>query len=179
MFKTVKSLELLEVISRKSVTSLSELTVDKSLRSIFQTRSESATKRRIIDTMSLLARQGFVSVGHIDGEKIYKLSVKGRKHLQTYLIVKSGVTRHARWDRSWYIVTFDIPESKKVARNSLITHLKNQNFYNYTKGLWILPYDPRRFITDLSDHLGLKGLVKIIVAHKLDDETKLKRYYRL
>lgn len=177
MFKVVKSLELLEVINQKNVVSISELASNQHLQATFSTRSESASRRRIIDTMAILSRQGFVAVGQLDGEKIYKLSARGKRQLTTYQINKTGIVRPARWDKTWYLVTFDIPEAQKVARNSLITHLKNQNFYNYTKGIWVLPYNPRHFLGELADHLNLKGKLKVIEAHHIDDEAKLKRHF--
>lgn len=179
MFKVVKSLEALEIVGQKNVSSLSELVDHKQLRSVFATSSAGATRRRIIDTMAILSRQGFVSVGQLDGERIYKLSAKGKKHLATYSILKAGVVRPARWDGNWHLVTFDIPERQKVARNSLISHLKNQGFINYTKGIWILPYNPKRFLTDLAQHLGLTSQIKLIEARKIDDEAKYKRHFRL
>ncbi len=179
MFKVIKSHELLEIIDQKNVISLSELADNQHLQAVFVAKPASVSRRRIIDTISILARQGFVSVGQLDGEKIYKLSARGKYQLASYQINKVGIPRPARWSKTWYFVTFDIPESQKVARNSLITHLKNQNFYNYTKGVWVLPYNPRHFLDKLADHLKLTGRIKIIEANRIDDEAKLKRHFRL
>jgi len=179
--KINKSAEILAQIGKKRVIGATELTQTRHLLNLFTSsgKGKGLARRRIIDTTALLARQGFISVGELDGEKIYKLNRKGKSHLESYLISKRGIPRPARWDGKWYLVTFDIPESKKTARNNLINQLKDQGFISYTKGLWIYPYNPADYISGISRQLDIESAVHLITAIKLDNEKKLKKHFAL
>lgn len=181
MQKINKSAEILAYISKKRVIGLSDLAGARELLNLYSSTEAAPglARRRIIDTVALLARQGFISVGTIDGEKIYKLNLKGKRHLESYLIVKQGITKTARWDGKWHLVTFDIPEPKKIARNNLIIHLKNQGLVNYTKGLWLTPYSPTSFVRGLTKQLGIEKQVKLITATTIDDEKRWRKHFGL
>ncbi len=181
MQKINKSAEILTFIDKKRVIGSSELAQIRELLNLFTSvnSTPSQARRRIIDTTALLARQGFVSVGELDGEKIYKLNLKGKRHLANYQVIKQGIPQKARWDGKWHLVTFDIPESKKIARNNLIIHLKNQGLINYTKGLWVYPYDPASFVRGITKQLGIEKDVKLITAIHIDDEKCLRKCFGL
>lgn len=181
MPKINKSAEILAHIKKKGVVGINELAATSALLNLFDAPGSKPglARRRIIDTVSLLARQGFISVGTIDAEKIYKLNLKGKYHLESYLILKGGIPTPLRWDSRWHLITFDIPESKKSARNNLILHLKNQGFVSYAKGLWLYPYNPEMFIRGLGRQLGLEKYLKLLVAVKIEDEKRYKKHFSL
>ncbi len=170
-----KSAEVLKVIAGKRVIVEDELTLARSLLNLFGANA----RRRIIDTAALLTKQGFVSVGSIDGEKLYKVTDKGLRHLDLYLLSKKGIAKPREWTGKWHIITFEIPEQQKVTRNYLVAQLKLQGFVNYTKGLWIYPYNPTEYVKGLKKLLGLGKEIKLITAIDLDDEKQLLTHFGL
>lgn len=170
-----KSREVLKYIAARSVVTSSEIAAAKSLLALYPTKPSASPRRRIIDTCSLLARQGFISVGMLDGEKVYKISVKGKQKLQSYQSLRVDILPRA--DGRWYLVTFDLPESHKVARNQLILTLKRHGFVSYTKGVWALPYNPTELIVALRKQLGIKRQLKLIVATQVDGAAELRRKF--
>jgi len=146
---------------------------------VFSSSAKATPRRRIIDTIALLARQGYVSVGLLDSEKIFKITLKGKGRLKAYQVSEDGLSITDRWDGRWYLITFDIPESKKVARNQLIITLKKHGFINYTKGLWLIPYNPAKLTASLRKQLGLKSEIKLIVAQAIDNDSRYKKYWSL
>ena len=174
-----KTAEVLRLILNKKVITLSDLSSNKSLLEIFSNSNSATPRRRIIDTVALLAKQGYVSVGFIDNEKVFKITEKGKERLKANEVAKEGINISERWDGRWYLVTFDIPEARKVVRNQLILTLKRHGFVNYTKGLWVIPYNPTSMIKSLRKQLGIKDEIKIIVAQFIDDEYKYKKFWDL
>ena len=170
-----KSAEVLKVIAGKRVIVEDELTTARSLLSLFGANG----RRRIIDTAALLTKQGFISVGTIEHEKLYKVTDKGLRHLDLYLLGKKGIPKNRDWNGHWYIVTFEIPDSQKVTRNYLVAQLKLQGFESYAKGLWIYPYDPTEYVKGLKKLLGLQKEIKLITAVSLDGEPALKQQFNL
>lgn len=174
-----KTAEILRLIQTKKVATLGDLSSNKHLLSVFSSSARATPRRRIIDTAALLARQGYVTVGLLDNEKVFKLTESGKARIKAAQVVENGLSIPERWDGRWYLITFDIPESKKVARNQLILTLKKHGFVNYVKGLWLIPYNPTAMIKSLRKQLNLRGKIKIIVAQFIDDENKFKKYWDL
>lgn len=174
-----KTREVLNYIAARSVVTQTEIVAAKSLLGLYSTGSGSSSpRRRLIDTCSLLARQGFVSVGMLDGERVYKISHKGGHKLQRYQALKVDIL--PRWDGHWYLVTFDIAESHKSVRNQLILTLKRHGFVQYSGGVWILPYNPQELINKLRKELSLdKQQIRLISATHIDGASELKRKFKL
>lgn len=173
-----KSAEVLAAIAKRPVTSQSELTSNRDLVNLFSA-AKAKPARRVIDTIALLIKQGFVSVGVIDYEPIYRLTERGQAHLMNYQSSRLTITKSPSWDGKWYFVSFEIPESRKATRNNLILQLKRQGFMNYTKGLWIIPYNPSNFINGLRRRLQLDQALKVIVATSLDDQKQWLKKFNL
>ncbi len=171
-----KTREVLRFITTRKVVTQSEIEGSKQLLELFSVGAANS-RRRIIDTCALLAKQGYVSVGMLDNERVYKINTKGQKRLDSYTLVKDSIVR--RWDGRWYLVTFDIPESDKTIRNQLILTFKRLGFVNYTKGLWLLPYNPTKLIIGLKKQFDLQKELRLIVATQIDDAAYYKKLFKL
>lgn len=172
-----KTAELLRLIQTKKVATLGDLSSNKALQTVFAGSKRATPRRRIIDTVSLLARQGYVSVGLLDNEKVFKITEKGKDRLKAHQVTEDALSIPDRWDGRWYLVTFDIPETKKVVRNQLILTLKKHGFTNYAKGLWLIPYNPTRLVASLRKQLKLRSEIKLIVAQAIDEEPKYRKHW--
>ena len=176
---TNKTAEVLRLIQTKKVATLGDLSSNKHLLDLFAGSKRHSARRRIIDTAALLARQGYVSVGILDNEKVFKITEQGKARLKAHQVSEDGLSIPDRWDGRWYLVTFDIPEAKKVTRNQLILTLKRHGFINYTKGLWLIPYNPTKLVASLRKQLGLKNEIRLIIAQAIDNDTKYKKHWEL
>ena len=178
MQKIPKSAQLLAVIAKRDIVRHGNIIKDQALLEMFSDTRTTTPSRRIADTASLLAKQGFLSVGIIDSQKVYTITKKGREKVNRAEAMKSVITSD-RWDGRYYLVTFDIPENKKVVRNQIIIDLKRAGFINYSKGIWLSPYNPIGYIESVRKRYDLKKNIKLIVASHLEDEAKIKRHFKL
>ena len=171
-----KTREVLNYIAARSVVTSSEIAAAKSLLRMYPSGAGSSSpRRRLIDTCGLLARQGFITTGMLDGERVYKLSHKGTQKLQRYQALKVDIL--PRFDGHWYLVTFDLPESHKSVRNLLIITLKRHGFVSYSGGVWLLPYNPNDLIIALRKQLGIKKEIRLIVATQVDGASDYRRKF--
>ncbi len=173
-----KSAQILAFIAKKDLLRHSKLITEPSLVAVFSDSKTTTSGRRISDTLALLAKQGYISVGIVDNQKVYTITQKGQKKLQRQQ-TRMSIVDTGRWDGRYYLVTFDIPESQKVVRNQIILDLKNANFFNYSKGLWLSPYNPIKYIETTRTRYNLGQKIRLIVASHLEDETKIKRHFNL
>lgn len=107
------------------------------------------------------------------------LSANGKKQALTYNLDKMTIDRPHRWDGKWRVVLFDIPETRKKARNALREMLKRLEFFEYQKSVFVHPYNCRREIDYLIEFFNLRPCVRFIVANELDNELHLKAYFKL
>ncbi len=178
MVKPNKTAQILRYISRKKICSLLDITSRQQLLDVFVDTNSTTPKRRLIDALSLLAKKGYISVGTVDNDKIYKITEKGSRHLKRLEILEIDIN-NSTWDGRWYIVTFDIPENKKVVRNQIILCLKRHDFYNYTKGIWVYPHNPIKLVNELRDQYSIQKQLRLIVAYHIDGEQQLKKHFQL
>ena len=176
MNKSNKTAEVLKFVAKKKLVDLDAVAADKKLTELYKNSNTTTAKRRIIDTCSLLSKKGYLSVGNVDNQKVYKITDKGLRHLASTSLPQID-TDKSIWNGRWYLVCFEIAESKKPARNQLILLLKRNGFKRYSKGVWLIPYNPLLFIDGIKSQLDLKQEIKLIVAHYIDKENQQKRYF--
>lgn len=170
-------MEILSAIDKAGISRVKKLISSESLQGLFT--SSKYPEARITDSVRLMSRQGFVSLGQLDNDKIVKITKKGQAKLAYYRLITDSFSPTETWDGRWHLVTFDIPESHKVARNKLILLLKDCGFISYSKGVWITPYDRRQFIKKIGIHLGISVYLRHIVAEQIDKTSLYKKRFGL
>jgi len=175
--KNPKSAQILALVSKKDLIRHSRIIAEPLLVAAFLSKTTTPS-RRIADTLALLTRQGFLSLGLVDGEKVYTITLKGTEKLNRAKAV-SKVFDTKAWDGRYYLVTFNIAQPQKVLRNQIILDLKHAGFINYSKGLWLSPYNPIKYVESVRKSHDLGQKIRLIVASHLEDEAKIKRHFKL
>ncbi len=70
-----KSHALLERIAKRDVISEEQILSDQALLELFSWHTKRAPRARIKDTLAVLVRQGTISQGTIDGQRLYTISL--------------------------------------------------------------------------------------------------------
>ena len=107
------------------------------------------------------------------------LSEEGKKRALTYNLGTMHIAIPEKWDGSWRVVLFDIPEENRDARDSLRTRLLNLGFFELQRSVLVHPFECRdevEFLIELGD---IRPYVRYMRAHHIDNEPHLKRFFRL
>jgi len=171
MKKVFKSQELLKKIAQKGVATEDFLLGDKALLELFSWNTGRSPRARIKDTLAILSRQGSITQGRIDTEKLYKITARGTAQLKRGELRKSeSTTLHSpkSWNKRWLFVTYQIPESHKIQRNQFLID-----------ALWIFPYDVSLQINKIATHLGIEGHIDILRADSISQAATWKRRFKL
>ena len=159
-----KSHTLLAKIGSSDVTTESQLLKDRGLLELFSWGSDRAPRARIKDTLALLVKQGDITLGSIESERIYRLTAAGKQKLQLSHYRIAATKHPATWNQRWHFVTYQIPESKKIARNQFIIELKRIGFRRYAPALWIYPYDVSRAVQQIADFYHVAQYIDFLRA---------------
>lgn len=135
-----------------------------------------ALKRAI---RSLYQSQLVDAKDHRDGTTTLVLSKAGRQRALTYQLDTMTVKKQKQWDGVWRVVSFDIPEYQKRARNALRTHLKQLGFRELQKSVFIFPYPCADEVDFLIEFFQLRPYVRQLTATAIDSELHLKKRFNL
>jgi len=87
-----------------------------------------------------------------DGVVEIVLTKDGQNRALKYQIDEMKIKKPEKWDGKWRVVTFDIPEKKKKAREALRNKLRDLEFKELQKSVFISPFeceDEIDFVTEV------------------------------
>lgn len=87
--------------------------------------------------------------------------------------------KEKKWDGKWFLVFFDVPEKQRVKRDYLRKFLLKFGFYPYQKSVYIFPYECEREISLIKKIVEGAKYMKYIIAEKIEDEEKIKVFFKL
>ncbi|MBI2054750.1 MAG: hypothetical protein HYT39_01475 [Candidatus Sungbacteria bacterium] len=83
----------------------------------------------------------------------------GKKHLKKLDFESLKLKIPEYWDGKWSVILFDIPESRKAARNALQRKLKEMGCFQLNKSVLVHPSDCEDEIDFTSEILGIRNYV--------------------
>jgi len=114
-----------------------------------------------------------------DGKIKLVLTEKGKEKALSYQIFEMEIREPKVWDQKWRMVVFDIPETQKRKREIFRFHLRNLNFFEFQKSVFVHPFDCRNEIDYIVEYYQLRRYVRFIVAESIDNELHLKSHFSL
>ena len=115
-----------------------------------------------------------------DGKQIYiSLTKNGRKRADKYLIDDLEIKKPKKWDGKWRVIIFDIPDKTRIKREAFRGKLKELNFYQLQKSVWIYPYNCEKEIKLLREFFGLTSKeLRLITAFNIEGDSFLRKYFK-
>ncbi|MBI4079246.1 MAG: hypothetical protein HY429_03030 [Candidatus Levybacteria bacterium] len=110
-----------------------------------------------------------------NGQVYLRLTPQGQKKAHRDFPLLS--MQQAPWDRRWRIISFDIDETKRNARDYLREKLKDLGFAMLQESIFITPHDFAKDLAEFVESLGLKEYVYIFEASRIamGNEKELAR----
>lgn len=137
-------------------------------KEINKAKWEAAKKRGSLkSTIKRLEKQQLISWSEQNGETKLILTDKGRKRVLQYKIDELKVKKPNKWDGWWRVIIFDIPEEEKVAREFFRNKLKDMEFYQLQKSVFVCPYECKDEVDFLSHTFEVAPYVHIIKAKEI------------
>jgi DNA-binding transcriptional regulator PaaX len=86
-----------------------------------------------------------------------------------------------KWDGFWRTVIFDVPESKRGARNTFRGFLKRKGFVQLQKSVFVSPFADIESLNFVRHEYGVTNYVHILLSKTAssDDDVKLRHHFGL
>ncbi len=134
-------------------------------------------KEKLLSDIRELYKSKLISMGeNSDGTMTIILNNKGKEKALRYSLEKIKIPNQV-WDGGWRIVVFDIPESRRNARDTLRGLLKRMNFYELQKSVFVHPFDCKNEIDFLVEFFQLNKHVRYGVLRSIDNELHLRNIF--
>lgn len=129
---------------------------------------ERARRRgRLNYTIKRLEKQKLVSWKERDGELTLTLTEEGKKKVLGYKLEEMKIQKPKKWDKYFRVIIFDVPESKRDARDVFRKKLKDLGFYQLQKSVFVCPYECRDEVDFLRHELEITPFVNYILAKEI------------
>ena len=137
---------------------------------------EDAKKRGLLkSTIKRLEKQKLVSWKEKDEELQLTLEEKGIKRVLKYKIDQLAIKETNRWDGLFRIVTFDIPEDRRIVREVFRKKLIELGFQKLQKSVFVIRFPCKDEIDFLRHSLEISPNVLYIVAKDISSiENRLE-----
>ena len=130
----------------------------------------------VYDTIYSFKKQGLVKEISKNGKKFIQLTSKGELEL---LLRKAYLEKPKNWDGLWRILIFDIPEDCRDKRSLLRSLLKRNSFIKLQASVFISPYPLNREAVTYLNQSSLINYIRLIKASEIDDDTDLRKKFKL
>jgi len=141
--------------------------------------AKSGGEKEFRKLMYYMDRQDWINTSG-RGEKLkLKVTNKGLVRLEKLSFKHLSLPKGQKWDGKWRIVTFDIPESKRRARDALRRLLKELGFSQLHKSVWVTPIPCRRQVLKIKKLYGVRNHISLIEAEYFDRIQEFKQKFKL
>ena len=112
-----------------------------------------------------------------DGTSTLILNEGGKERALTYHVHRMKIRRPAKWDSAWRLVSFDIPEHMREARNAIRGHLLRLGFYEMHQSFFIFAFPCQDELDYLIELYDLRKYVRCITATNIDVDDELRKFF--
>jgi DNA-binding transcriptional regulator PaaX len=134
---------------------------------------------RINQAFSKLHKKKLIKIYTKNGNEVVEITMVGKKIVLEYNLDGMKLKISKKWDGWWRIVMFDIPQSKKRARDAVSRKIKELGMYPIQKSVFVSPYVCKNEIDFIGEFFGVRGNIIYIKAKDIEGARKLKEYFHL
>ena len=131
-------------------------------------------------TLKRMEKQNIIKViKEMNNKTTISITRNGKKRLVEYSIDDMEIKKPKIWDGKWRIISFDIPEKQKTAREALRMKLKDFDFYHLQKSLFACPFPCRDEIDFVSEIFKIRKHITYFETSTITNELAMKKYFNL
>ena len=107
------------------------------------------------------------------------ISERGKKRVLDFKIDEMKIERPDKWDKKWRVVFFDVPEKKRWARDAIREKLKELEFHELQKSVFIHPFNCNNEINFIIEYFEVRRYVRTGELINLTNEEELMLHFKL
>lgn len=126
-----------------------------------------------------LRKQKLIKIEKVGKEDKITLTEDGKKILLRFNYEEIKIKEDKVWDRNFRMIIFDIPEKKRLARNSLRNKIKEMGFVKFNDSVWVYPYPCQKEIDFIANYWNIGKYVQFALVKDLTNRERLEKHFNL
>lgn len=157
------------------------LAIEEIISTIKKIKNISVEEKKIIKSLRNLEKREIVDIEEKNGNVFVKLKNKENPTIVKYSIkaILDFKKKEKQWKGSWFMVFFDVPEIQRNKRDYLRDYLQKIGFYRYQQSVYIFPYECEKETNLIKKVVEGAKYMRYIEAYKIEDEERIKAYFKL
>lgn len=147
--------------------------LDKPLRLYLKKMDKRAREREYSRLLRYMKQQGLIKYSTKDYEHGVQLTKKGEARVREVELENLKIKKPRRWDNTWRVVLFDIPEQYKYGRDHLSAKLKQLGFIQLQKSVWVHPFPCKDEVSAVVLQYNINRYVTYLETSHIDSQEKL------
>lgn len=136
------------------------------------------THQQLSQALYRMKKRKLIRIEHSNNKTVVTLTERGKRRKLEYDLEFLTIPKQTPWDGMWRIVMFDIPESKRSARQALKNRLQQLGFTYFQKSVWLFPYPCEKEIDFVAEILGVAKYNSLIKV-KIENDKPLRNKFKL
>lgn len=134
---------------------------------------------RVRRALQKLHEKKLVNIYTRNGKEVVEITKDGKKKVLEYDLDDMKLKVSKKWDGWWRIVMFDIPQSKKRARDAVSRKIKEFGMYPIQKSVFVSPYVCKNEIDFIGEFFDVRKHIIYVKAKEIQGVRKLKEHFGL
>lgn len=126
-----------------------------------------------------LRKRKLIQIEKCGKEHKLMLTENGKKVFLRFNYEKIKFNKNKVWDRQFRIILFDIPETKKNARDAFRFKMRELGCVKFNDSVWVYPYQCQKEIDFIASYWGVEKYIQFIIAKDLTNRDKLEKHFKL
>jgi DNA-binding transcriptional regulator PaaX len=162
--------------ARRHIQALSEFlsTGGISREAMEEILKESKKRKHLKQSLRRLVAKGFI----LDDGRKYSPTAEGVRFFRRF-IKDAAEPMSKAWDKKWRLIAFDVPCKCDEKRDKIRGLLKEFDFYQLQKSVWICPTALSGLFWETMVKEELDGYCKTMVVDVLEGDEELKEHFHV
>ena len=109
---------------------------------------------------------------------MYQLTKRGTERIERYCIDNVTFPELEKWDGYWRLILFDIPNTKKRARDNLAYKLCDVGCVQFQKSIYAYPHSCKEELEIISKFYFVKKYVVYLTVNDSNEFDVLRRKFK-
>ena len=145
----------------------------------FLSSNNSQERYRADRVLRHLHKKKLVNIYIKNGKEVIEITKAGRKKILEYNLDDMQLKIPKKWDGWWRIVMFDIPQTKKRARDAGSHKIRELGMYPIQKSVFVSPYICKDEIDFIGEFFNVRDHIIYIKAKEIEGVKKLKEHFHI
>ena len=137
-------------------------------------------KEKFLRDLKNLQNRELIEYRELDnGEVKIILTNQGKKLMLQYNLDVIKLKKNKKWDGYWKMVIFDIPNSKKSARDAFRKKLSQLGLYSIQESVFITPFECGKEIEFICSIFDIRQHILIFYIKHFEGEEKFRHHFKV